>query len=153
MPRKAERAVGILCIQCKERLSCFEVVMTHMGWGRVKTSQTQESEWQESKKWTEGTFIQASFGIRMKMCIIPFFSPFLNIHHFASQFMQLQKYRDCGVGSGGTFFCYLLSQQLRIIHGMIQWTNITSWFSFEQHKVKAGTAALSFPYPQRQTNH
>lgn len=53
----------------------------------------------------------------------------------------------------GGHCCYLLSQQLRIIHGMIQWTNITSWFSSEQHKVKVRTAALTFPYPQRQMNH
>lgn len=126
---------------------------THMAWGRVKTSWTQESKWQERKKMNGQYFYSGLFGIRMKMCIIPF--PLLKHPPFCITYdsCSCKKYRDCGVGSGGTLCCYLLSQQLRIIHGMIQWTNITSRLSFEQHKVKARTAALTFPYPQRQTNH
>lgn len=48
-----------------------------MTWGRVEIFWTQEREWQEIHKVTDSTFVQASVGIKMKMCIIPFHFPLL----------------------------------------------------------------------------
>lgn len=158
MLRKAGRVVGIWCMHYRPGLSLLESswhMETHMAWGRVKTSWTQENKWQERKK-NEWTVLLFRFVWDQDENVHHSFSfPLLKHPPFCITYdsCSCKKYRDCGVGSGGTPFCYLLSQQLRIIHGMIQWTNITSRLSFEQHKVKARTAALTFPYPQRQTNH